>query len=189
MTERTLSHLERAFVDAYYGEARGNGAEACRIAGYEGNPKTLSTQADRLLKRPHVQEALNKRRAVVAAADRLVSAEAAAAEARVKAEGILSAVECAVILSGIATGQVQEPAPEGGSEPPKVRDRIAAIKALADLQGYDAPKSMDVDVTGALGVELALTPEQDAALEQWLLYRRDPVIAARIAELEAAHAG
>lgn len=45
------------FVDAF----DGNGAEACRIAGYKGSVQALSTQAARLLKKAEIVEAIQKR--------------------------------------------------------------------------------------------------------------------------------
>ncbi len=41
MAERPLTLKQKLFVEAYLGEAHGNATEAARIAGYEGNSKTL----------------------------------------------------------------------------------------------------------------------------------------------------
>jgi hypothetical protein len=50
------------FVEAYVGMAKGNQAEAARIAGYKGDKKQLSETGRRLLKNPDVQKALEQRR-------------------------------------------------------------------------------------------------------------------------------
>lgn len=53
-----LNFRERAFVVAYVGRANGNGTEACRQAGYEGDGDTLSVQSSRLLAKDRVRRAL-----------------------------------------------------------------------------------------------------------------------------------
>lgn len=184
MTERPLTRREQAFVDAYVGESMGNGTDACRRAGYSGTDKTLATQASRMLNRPQVQEALEQRREVVFAETSRRLADGAAEEARAKADGILSAIDCAVILSGIATGMLEEPQAEGGTAPARHKDRVQAIKALATMRGYDAPTK--TEISGALALDVALSPDTEAALDEWLLARQDPVILARLAELRGA---
>lgn len=52
-----LSTREQKFVDAY----AGNGAQACRAAGYKGNVQVLSGQARRLLNKAKVKEAIRAR--------------------------------------------------------------------------------------------------------------------------------
>lgn len=65
-----LSEREARFVDAYIGEAAGNGTEAARLAGYKGSASVLKVQASRLLTRANVQAALAERRkAQIASAD------------------------------------------------------------------------------------------------------------------------
>lgn len=58
-----LSERERRFVEAYMGQAAGNGTEACRLAGYKGSAKTLQVQASRLLSKAIVAAAIEERRA------------------------------------------------------------------------------------------------------------------------------
>lgn len=58
---RTLTEKERRFVDAYLGEARGNGTEAARLAGY--STKNLRHQASRLLTKANIAEAVAERQA------------------------------------------------------------------------------------------------------------------------------
>ncbi len=51
-----LTAREQFFIQAYLGEARGNGAAAARLAGYA--PATADREASRVLKRPRVQAAI-----------------------------------------------------------------------------------------------------------------------------------
>lgn len=62
---RPLTERERLFVDAYMGEAQGNGTEAARQTGYRGTAKVLAVQATRLLSKANVQAALAARRDVL----------------------------------------------------------------------------------------------------------------------------
>lgn len=53
--------MEAAFVKAFLtGPSRGNGAEAARIAGYSGTPKSLRVMGSRLLHRMSVQRELSR---------------------------------------------------------------------------------------------------------------------------------
>lgn len=58
-----LSERERRFVEAYMGEAAGNGTAAAKRAGYKGSPNVLKVQANRLLTKANVQEAIAERAA------------------------------------------------------------------------------------------------------------------------------
>lgn len=172
MTSEKLTPKEQAFVNEYVGRAAGNGVAACKAAGYKGNPKVLAVQASRLLAKANVKLALDEHRA------------------QTLSDGIMTATEVAVRLSGIAMGVVKEKriissGKDGFVEadlPPQCGTQIEAMKVLAKVRGYEAPTKSEV--TGALLVG-HLTPDQDSALQQWLMWREDPVIAARIAELEA----
>ncbi len=55
-----LSFREARFVQSYTGEARGNGRQAARLAGYQGSAEVLDVQAARLLRRPRVRQAIQK---------------------------------------------------------------------------------------------------------------------------------
>lgn len=63
MTESTLNPKQRAFVDAYVGEARFNATKAARMAGY--SEKSAHTTGWELLQKPeiavHVKQALESR--------------------------------------------------------------------------------------------------------------------------------
>ncbi len=134
------------------------------MAGYTGTPKTLSQMASENLEKPAIARLIAEHRA------------------QVVADGILTAQECAVLLSGMATGMIGEEQPEGGQAPAKHATRIAAINSLAKMRGYEAPTK--TELSGVVGV-LALSPEQDAALASWLLIRDDPRVQAILAEYGA----
>lgn len=56
--KRKLSYKQRRFVDAYVGEARGNGTKAAIIAGY--SKKTAREIARENLTKPDIQQALSE---------------------------------------------------------------------------------------------------------------------------------
>lgn len=184
-TEKPLSEREQRFVAAYVGPANGVGAAACKAAGYKGNAKTLTTQAQRMLAKASIQRAIADFRS------------------QVQEAAILSATEVAVWLSGVVTGQVTEKKvisarrPPEGKSPAETDDfieieqpfdgkaRITACGLLMKKQGYEAPTK--TEHTGTVAVEVALTTEQDAALEEWLLVRDDPRVQAVLAERRGEH--
>lgn len=174
MTDRPLSERERKFAIAFV--ASGVGATAAKAAGYKGSSKVLTIQAGRLLAKAVVQAAI-----------------AAAREAS-QVAGILTATECAVRLSGIGAGILTErkvTSSRGRSSadeddfvevetPPSFDTQIKAIQTLAKLRGYEAPTKQEH--TGAVALEVSLSPDVEAALEQWLLVRNDPRVIAVIEE-------
>lgn len=58
---REISEKQRRFIEAYLGEAAGNGLRACRIAGYSGSNNTLAVRASKNLTNPAVREAIGER--------------------------------------------------------------------------------------------------------------------------------
>ena len=56
-----LTEKQRKFVDAYLGEANGNGTEAASIAGYNGDRKTLGIISANNLKKPSIRLAIDER--------------------------------------------------------------------------------------------------------------------------------
>ena len=62
-----LTGLQRAFIDAWFGEAKFNGMEAARLAGYSGGPdpkkerEVWAAQGSRTLAYVNVQEEINRR--------------------------------------------------------------------------------------------------------------------------------
>lgn len=181
MADRPLSVQEQAFVDAYVGPSMGNATDAARRAGYGGTDKTLATQGNRLLMRPQVKTALERRRGLILAETERRLAEEAAEIGGRAAEAILSAQECAVYLSSVIMGVATEPQAEGGEGPYRGKDRIAAVRELRALCGYSAPTRMEH--SGVVGVDVSVTPEVDEALADWLLVRDDPRVQAVIAEM------
>lgn len=53
-----LTEKQRRFVEAYMGEAAGNGTEAARLAGYKGNSRTLGQVASENLAKPDIAKAI-----------------------------------------------------------------------------------------------------------------------------------
>lgn len=64
MAVKALTERERRFVEAYMGQAVGNGTEASRLAGYAGTQKVLQVQASRLLSKAIVKAEIAKRQLV-----------------------------------------------------------------------------------------------------------------------------
>ena len=56
-----LTPKQRAFVDAYLGEAQGNGTQAARMAGYKGSDATLGQVAGENLKKPAIAAEVQRR--------------------------------------------------------------------------------------------------------------------------------
>jgi hypothetical protein len=171
VTEKPLTERELRFVTAYVGPANGVGAAAAKAAGYKGNAKVLTVQAGRMLSKASIQLAIAAHRDLV------------------KRDGVATSVDVAIRLTAIGMGVATERRIIGGKDDFVEADltmpgstQVAALKALNTMMGYEAPTK--TELSGALGV-VALTPEQNAALDAWLRWRNDPVIAARIAELEA----
>ena len=135
------------------------------MAGYTGTPAVLASYASECLRKPHIARLIAEHRE------------------KTIADGILTAQECAVLLSGMATGMIGEAQPEGGEAPAKHATRIAAINSLAKMRGYEAPTK--TEVTGALAVEVSLSPEQESALASWLLIRDDPRVRSILEEYGA----
>lgn len=172
MTDKGLSERERMFVDSYMGPAKGVGAAAAKAAGYKGNAKTLTTQAQRMLAKASIQREIADRRAAMTRS------------------AIATADEVAVRLSGIGMGVVTEKRIIGGKDdfvevdlPMTGQTQVAALKQLSVQMGYEAPTK--TEVTGALAVEVSLSPEQESALASWLLIRDDPRVVAILAEYGA----
>lgn len=54
MSERGLTHKQTLFIEHYLGDARGNGCEAARLAGYAGDTNTLNQMAMANLQHPTI---------------------------------------------------------------------------------------------------------------------------------------
>jgi len=56
-----LTEKQRKFVEAYLGEANGNGTKAAEIAGYGGDTKTLGITAVKNLRKINIRKAIDER--------------------------------------------------------------------------------------------------------------------------------
>lgn len=61
MKEDKLTPKQQLFVEAYLGEANGNGTKAARLAGYKGNDKTLGVIATENLSKPSIASRVRER--------------------------------------------------------------------------------------------------------------------------------
>jgi phage terminase small subunit len=59
--ENKLTQRQRLFVEAYIGQANGNGREAARAAGYSGDDNALSSRAFELMRNPKIAELIGVR--------------------------------------------------------------------------------------------------------------------------------
>jgi len=58
MAPRSLTKKQAAFVSAYLGEAEGNATEACRLAGYQGDARSLAVIGFDNLRKPNISDAI-----------------------------------------------------------------------------------------------------------------------------------
>lgn len=182
MTDRPLTERQQDFIRHYIGEAKGNATLAAKLAGYTGTDAGIGVTACRLLKDARVHAALA-----------IYREELAKLEAEQTEHAIMTAHEMQVRLSRMASGDVtltEERLVSGGKDgfvvekmPPTFQVQLGAMDALRKMRGYDAASK--IEHSGLVGVDVALSPETEAALARWMRYSTDPVIAARLAELEA----
>lgn len=126
--------MERAFVDAYVGEAAGNGALAARMAGYSDRADACKVRAAVLLGRERVQvlletqraerEQLEREAAELARSDKLAKLVKAREDALTG--GVLTTHQRRLLWSAIAMGEI-----EGTT----VADRIRASELLGKADG------------------------------------------------------
>ena len=117
---RKLTPKQRAFVDAYTGEARGNATEAARMAGYRGNDTTLGSVGAENLTKPAIRNAIS----------------AATAETRQRA--VMTRAERQEFLTEAVAGNDLYRVAKG---PPGWKERLKALEILARMQG----DMLDVD--------------------------------------------
>lgn len=119
-----LTPKRRKFVLAFVGEARGNGTEAARIAGYK-KPKQ---EASFILTNPDVSAAIGT------------------LTAPTEARQIATMEECLEMLTSIIRGEVGEVctdlagSPTGEVIPAKPSDRTKAIQQLSRMCGWETKK-------------------------------------------------
>lgn len=118
MSTKPLSELQQRFVDAYCGEARGNAAEAVRMAGYKcKGTKAQGVQGSRLLANDSIQRVIKER------TERAASARIATIEE----------------IQQVLTEIIRNPGEES-------QHRISASKELGKMQGaYIDRKEIKVD--------------------------------------------
>jgi phage terminase small subunit len=100
-----LTEKQRRFVEAYMGEAAGNGTQAARLAGYAGTDLTLADVASSNLRKPDVAAAIAER-----------VADDPAISTRKERQAFLTAVQ-------------------RGDEPAEMPDRLKAVQLLGKMQG------------------------------------------------------
>ena len=109
---KDITEIRRRFVEAYMGEAAGNGSKAAKLAGYNcANDGAFTSMASELMALPEIQAAIDER---VARDPRVMGRE-----------------ERQRLWSSIARGEGLD----GKGEPPSWRDRLAALKTLGKAQG------------------------------------------------------
>jgi hypothetical protein len=57
-----LTLKQRKFVDAYWGEAKGNATKSAKMAGYKGNDVTLASVGKENLRKPRIRKAIEAAR-------------------------------------------------------------------------------------------------------------------------------
>ena len=57
---KKLTLKQRAFIDAYLGEAKGNGVKAAELAGYQGDVFTLNSVARENLQKPAIRAEIDR---------------------------------------------------------------------------------------------------------------------------------
>lgn len=118
LSQDGLTEKQRRFVEAYTGEANGNGAEAARLAGYAGDSNTLKSVAAENLTKPDIAAAIQ------------------AALEPIRKAAILTRERRQELLSKFAEG-TDPTAMDDGPDAPfvPVKDRIKAIEVLGKMQG------------------------------------------------------
>lgn len=140
-----LTEKQRRFVEAYLGAAKGNGAEAARMAGYQGkDAHTYSVVADRLLASAGIREMISAARSKTASA-----AIATAEEVQEFLTATMRGTECRSPIVTMA-GPVTDPKTgEIMTKPPDAKDRVKAAEVLSKIRGYAAPVKSELEVKGA----------------------------------------
>lgn len=127
-----LPERQRRFVDAYMGEAKGNGKRAAQLAGYAGDENVLAVQACVLLRKPKIRQAI---------------------DARIDSDELaMKRMERVHMLSRIGRGEYTETRFDNNGNPydvqPTAKDIIAAIRELGLLQGDYVQKVAQTNAAG-----------------------------------------
>jgi len=134
-----LSEKERRFCDAYAGDAAGNGAKACRMAGYEATDASLATIAWRLLRKVDIKRAI---------------------DARMESDPLVAGrVERLRFLTSVLRGEITDEKLDGEGSRVELRvdskARLAAEAALSKVAGEHVQK---VALTNSAGDDIAGVP-------------------------------
>jgi len=145
---RALTERQRLFVEAWTGEAKGNGVQAARIAGYKGNDKVLGVAAARLLAEARVQAAIQQATAQV---------RSVAIATRAERQALLTAMlrdeldEEVVVVVGMGNNMGDHA--ENVTKRIDARARLKALELLGRMQG-DFIDKVEVKTEGALRSQL-----------------------------------
>jgi len=101
-----LTVKQRRFVEAYMGDAQGNGTQAAALAGYRGNRNTLSSIADENLRKTEIANAIHETRevetdlAIMTRGERLALLSKMASDPKVRTSDRLRAIELLCKMNG-----------------------------------------------------------------------------------------
>lgn len=138
-----LTEKQQRFIEAYCGEAKGNGAEAARLAGYQAkDPHAYAVVADRLLTSVDIRGAID------------------AFREKVTSDAIATAEEVQGFLTDVMRGAMSHTELNAMGDPiqisPPWKVRVTAAVELGKMRGYSAPVKTDVNITGAPIVQVYL---------------------------------
>lgn len=124
-----LTPKQQRFVDAYTGEAKGNGAQAARLAGYKGTPAALRTMAQENLAKPLIAAAIaaitEEMRAPLIASRK----ERQALLTKMLRESVTEEV-VVTVGTGMGCSQIEKTRKDISA-----RDRLKALELLGKMQG------------------------------------------------------
>ena len=179
--ERKLRPKQQAFVDAYVGPAKGNGAEACRMAGYKGSPAVLASQARQNLALPHISAAIEARQASASEAANFGLADALRihlAALSIRMEDVCSlGQKGGIILKSFAEWPdaardlVRLKVTPSGMVYPELPDTFQVVRELSKLCGLYAPKRVNAKLEGKgeVAVRAGITDELAEDLRRKIL--------------------
>jgi len=119
---KALSVKQEKFVDAYLGEAAGNGTKAAQLAGYRGSPQTLKSVASENLTKPDIAKEVKKRLKTVMTSEEVL--------------GELSEIASAECCEPVRVGEKIKALELMGKHHKLLTDRIETVETLnyADVE-------------------------------------------------------
>lgn len=145
MARGDLTEMQRAFVFAYAGPAKGNGTQAARIAGATGDDATVAVTASKWLKMAKVQAFLRS-----ITEDDEDDALADSVETRRFLTGVMRGTECRVPIITMAGPVFEDDGVTIKSRPADAKDRVKAATELARMSGWYAPEKSEVNLGGSI---------------------------------------